>query len=66
MVLNNSVVFGSVNANHRHYRAAALTLARADRGWLERLITRREPLPRWAEALDRRPDDIKVVIDIAA
>jgi glucose 1-dehydrogenase len=66
MVLNNSVIFGSVNANHRHYRAAALTLARADRGWLERLITRREPLPRWAEALDRRPDDIKVVIDIAA
>lgn len=66
MVLNNDVIFGSVNANHRHYAAAAETLAHADRGWLERLITRHEPMERWAEALHRRPDDIKVVIDIAA
>ena len=26
------------------------------------MITRREPLDRWAEALNRRPDDIKTTI----
>ena len=41
-------------------------LAHADKGWLSRLITRRVPLERWSEALlERRPGDIKVVIDFA-
>jgi hypothetical protein len=40
-VLGNLVVFGSVNANRRHYYRAARALAAADRGWLEQLITRR-------------------------
>ena len=31
LVLENNVVFGSVNANLRHYEAAAEALARADR-----------------------------------
>jgi threonine dehydrogenase-like Zn-dependent dehydrogenase len=63
MVLENDVVFGSVNANQRHYQAAAAALKQADRAWLGRLITRRVSVERWAEALSRRPDDIKVVID---
>ncbi len=63
MVLENDVVFGSVNANRRHYELAAEALARADRAWLERLITRRLPLDRWREALERRPDDVKLVVD---
>ena len=29
------------------------------------MITRRVPLERWSEALERRPGDIKVVIDFA-
>jgi hypothetical protein len=33
---------GSVNANKRHWYKAAEALARADRKWLSRLITRRE------------------------
>ena len=66
MVLGNDVVFGSVNANRSHYEAAALALARADRGWLGRLITRRVALGRWSEALERRPGDIKVVIDFGS
>jgi len=41
MVLQNDVVFGSVNANRRHYEAGAEALARADRQWLAKLITRR-------------------------
>jgi threonine dehydrogenase-like Zn-dependent dehydrogenase len=66
MVLENHVVFGSVNANRRHYAAAADALAKVDSKWLERLITRRVPLARWQEAFERRPDDIKVVLDFTA
>ena len=62
MVLENDVVFGSVNANRRHYEAAAKALADADRDWLRALITRRVPLERWQEALERGPDDVKVVV----
>jgi glucose 1-dehydrogenase len=64
LVLHNAVVFGSVNANRAHYQAAADALARADRAWLQRLVTRRVPLARWSEALARQPDDVKVVIDM--
>jgi glucose 1-dehydrogenase len=66
LVLENHVVFGSVNANHRHYRAAAAALAQVDKGWLDRLITRRVPLARWREALATQPDDIKAVVDFTA
>lgn len=65
IVLENDVVFGSVNANRDHYELGAEALARADRAWLARLITRRVPLDRWADALERRPDDVKVVVDFA-
>jgi len=65
MVLNNSVLFGSVNANRRHYELAAQALARADRDWLAGLITRQVPLSRWTEAYARQPDDIKTVLNFA-
>lgn len=63
MVLQNQVVFGTVNANRTHYEAAARALRAAERTWLARLITRRVPLARFHEALENRHDDIKVVID---
>jgi glucose 1-dehydrogenase len=66
MVLENDVVFGTVNANRRHYELGAAALARADRAWLERLITRRVPLARWPDAFERRAGDVKVVLDFAA
>ena len=65
-MLENDLVFGSVNANRRHYEAAAAALAMADRGWLERLITRRVPLDRWRDALTRGEHDVKVVVDLGA
>jgi threonine dehydrogenase-like Zn-dependent dehydrogenase len=65
MVLENDVVFGSVNANARHYRAAVTALAAANPQWLEQLITRRVPLARWSEALVRQPHDVKAVIELA-
>jgi glucose 1-dehydrogenase len=63
MVLNNETVFGTVNANRKHYEMAADALARAERKWLERLITRRVPIARWEEALENRPGDVKVIIE---
>ena len=63
MVLQNDMVFGSVNANRRHYRDAAKALDRAERRWLSGLISRRMPLARWREAFEHRDDDIKVVVD---
>ena len=66
MVLRNQVLFGTVNAGRRHWEQAAAALAAADPGWLNGLIARRVPLGRWTEALDRQPEDIKVVVDITA
>jgi glucose 1-dehydrogenase len=54
-----------VNANRSHYQMAAEALARADKRWLARLITRRVALKNWSEALEPLPGDIKVVIDFA-
>jgi threonine dehydrogenase-like Zn-dependent dehydrogenase len=64
LVLENDVVFGSVNANLDHYALAADALAAADRGWLERLISRRVPLEDFEQALERQDDDVKVVLDL--
>jgi glucose 1-dehydrogenase len=62
MVLQNNVVFGSVNANRRHYEAGAAALAKADRSWLSRLITRTAPLDTWRDAYTRQPGDVKTVL----
>jgi threonine dehydrogenase-like Zn-dependent dehydrogenase len=64
MVLHNQVLFGTVNAGRRHWEQAADALAAADPRWLAGLITRRVPLTSWTEALDRHPEDIKVVVDL--
>jgi len=62
-VLNNSVVFGSVNANRHHYELAAEALAQADPDWLAGLITRQVPVGQWADAYARKPEDIKIILD---
>jgi threonine dehydrogenase-like Zn-dependent dehydrogenase len=62
MVLRNNVVVGSVNANKRHWYKAGEALVRADRSWLARLISRSERPQDFARALDRKADDIKVVV----
>jgi len=64
LVLDNDVVVGSVNANLRHYMSAAGALAAADPDWLHRLITRRVPLERWTDALEKQDGDVKVVVDL--
>jgi threonine dehydrogenase-like Zn-dependent dehydrogenase len=64
IVLENDVVFGSVNANLHHWGLAAEALAKADRSWLESLISRRVPLEDFEQALERQDDDVKVVLDL--
>jgi threonine dehydrogenase-like Zn-dependent dehydrogenase len=66
MVLSNRVVVGSVNAGLANYTQAADALANADKGWLAQLITRTVPMAEWPQALQRQPDDIKVVVDLQA
>ena len=62
VVLKNNAVVGSVNANKRHWYKAGEALARADRSWLARLLTRREAPEEFRRALQRQPEDIKVTI----
>lgn len=65
LVLRNQLLFGTVSAARRHWQEAAASLAATDPRWLSGLITRRVPLDRWTEALDKHGDDIKVVVDLA-
>jgi threonine dehydrogenase-like Zn-dependent dehydrogenase len=62
LVLENHVVFGSVNANRRHYQLGAAALAGAHRSWLRKLITRTLPFERWQDALRREADDVKTIL----
>ncbi|MFN2444740.1 MAG: glucose 1-dehydrogenase [Vicinamibacterales bacterium] len=66
LVLENNVVFGSVNANRLHYSQAADALAQTDQGWLERLITRRISLADWANAYEPEAGDVKTILTFAA
>jgi 2-desacetyl-2-hydroxyethyl bacteriochlorophyllide A dehydrogenase len=61
-VLENDVVFGSVNANRRHYEQGAKALAAADRGWLSGLVRREVPVEDFRSALDVQSDDVKTVL----
>jgi len=62
LVLENRVVFGTVNANRRHYETAAQALARTEHTWLQRLITSRYTLKEWEQAYGARKNDVKTVL----
>ncbi len=69
MVLQNKVVFGTVNANHRHYAAAVRDLGRFESMWpglCEQVVTRRVPVSSYADALTpRRGVDVKSAVSFA-
>jgi len=48
-----------------HWFKGGEALTRADRKWLAGLITRREKPENFKQALDRKPDDIKVIIQFS-
>jgi glucose 1-dehydrogenase len=65
VVLKNNVLVGSVNANKRHWYRAGENLKNSDRAWLSRVISRCEKPENFEQALERQPDDVKVVIQFA-
>ncbi len=68
MVLENKVVVGVVNANRRHFESAVRDLVEMEArwpGWLGRMVTRRVPLADYGDALERRDEDVKVLIEVA-
>jgi threonine dehydrogenase-like Zn-dependent dehydrogenase len=62
LVLGNRIIVGSVNANRSHYEAGHEALRRADRRWLDALITRRIPFAKAERAFDAPKGDVKTVI----
>lgn len=66
LVLENNVVFGSVNANRRHYEAAGEALAKADPDWLDRVLTRRLPLQSFRDGFIKQPGEVKTVVLLGA
>ncbi|MGH7640669.1 MAG: glucose 1-dehydrogenase [Candidatus Dormibacteria bacterium] len=68
MVLGNKLVFGTVNANRRHFEAAARMLGAAVRKWpgvLDQVITRRVDADHFQDAFSRQVQDIKTVISFS-
>jgi threonine dehydrogenase-like Zn-dependent dehydrogenase len=66
LVLENNLVFGSVNANRGHWEAAAQALADADRSWLQRLLTRKVALDDYQQAFHHDETDVKVLLELNA
>ena len=67
MVLSNKAVFGTVNANPRHFARGARHFATIDAlmpGLLTRMITSRVPLNDILKALKSGADDIKRVVTV--
>ncbi len=67
MVLTNKVMFGTVNANRRHFERGVLDLQAIEARWpglAERMITRRVPLAHFSPGDLERPDELKVVVDV--
>lgn len=66
MVLENKLVFGTVNANRRHFEAGAAHLQSIEARWpglLQQMVTRRVPLEQFS-ASDLEHGDLKVVVDV--
>jgi hypothetical protein len=57
---------GTVNSNRRHFEAAHAALRRADRAWLDGLLTDCVPLENWRAAFATDPERIKAVIRFTA
>ena len=66
LVLQNGVLFGSVNANRRHYELGAEALRLADPAWLAGMLTRRVAIDDWSAAYTREADDIKTTLHFAS
>ena len=62
IVLENEVIFGTVNANRKHYELAGKYLAAADGSWLSRLLTKKVSIDNFADAFNKGANDVKALI----
>src|SRR5579875_747649 len=62
LISRNKMIIGTVNSNRHHFEAAHDALLRADRKWLEGLLTRHVALDAWEAAFTAGPEDVKTVI----
>lgn len=69
LVLENQVIFGSVNAGLAHFKQAVIDLEDAEKKWsgaIQQLITSKTPFTVFQEVFQKRnPDEIKAVIEWA-
>lgn len=68
LVLGNGVVFGSVNSSPVHFKRAIRDLQFFHERWpgfAEKLITRRVAFEKFDQALEQKPTDIKVLIQVS-
>jgi threonine dehydrogenase-like Zn-dependent dehydrogenase len=66
IVLGNRVIFGTVNANKRHFKSGIEHMLEVERKWphiLEKMITGRVKFNDFEKAFRKGVDDIKVVIE---
>ena len=68
IVLENKLIFGSVNANRHHFESGVQDLQIIQERWpglLERMITLRVPLNEFNAGLIDSPGNLKVIIEVA-
>lgn len=68
MVLNNKFMFGSSSSNIGHFKRGVERMASIEHKWpgiMRKMLTRTVRLENVADGLRRRPDDIKVLVDMA-
>ena len=68
MALSNKVMFGSANANRRHFESGVRHPQKFEDRWpglLSRMITRRLPLPEFSRAFEQSPGHLKSIVEIA-
>ena len=67
LVLGNRTVFGTVNASRIDFEEGVKDLLVTKErwpGWLERLITRRVSMADFRQAFERKPGDLKVIVEV--
>ncbi len=67
LVLGNRTIFGSVNANRLDFEQGVKDLVSGQQrwpGWIGSLITRRTPIDRFRETFERKPGDMKVIVEL--
>lgn len=62
LISRNRTVMGTVNSNRGHFVTAHAALRRADREWLDGMLTDCVPLENWRAAFATGPEQIKAII----